>query len=236
MLQRLVASDRPRGLLRGTPGAVLSVTVHGLLIAGALAATRPGEAPPSIPPVLEDTVTWALPPTRKASDPSDVSLSRIPVLGTGSLDGLPEIIGMPAEVSSGIPAPDAAPGFGRGATGGSPTAPWPWATAAGDATAVVAYAVADEAPVLLTRPVLEYPATLRQAGIEDTVMIEVIIDAEGIPEPASFRIVSIRYAGFEAAARRVVLGARYRPGRWRGRPVRILIRQPVAFRLGGVGG
>jgi TonB family protein len=235
MLQRLVASDGPRGLLRGTPGAVLSVTVHGLLIAGAVAATRPGEARPSIPPVLEDTVTWALPPTRKASDRSDVSLPRMPVLGTGSLDGLPGIIGMPAEVSSGIPAPDAAPGFGRPGTGASPTA-WPWATGTGDATAVVAYAVADEAPVLLTRPVLEYPATLRQAGIEDTVMIEVIVDAEGIPEPASFRIVSIRYAGFEAAARRVVLGARYRPGRWRGRPVRILIRQPVAFRLGGVGG
>ena len=92
-------------------------------------------------------------------------------------------------------------------------------------------ATVDEPPVVLTHPVLEYPALLRDAGIEGLVIFEVIIDSTGVPEPASLRVIEASHRGFVAAAARVVLGARFRPGRMWGQPVRVLIRQPIMFRL-----
>jgi hypothetical protein len=47
MLDRLVASDRRGRTLRDTPSAALSVVVHGVLVAAAVAATR--ALPPSGP-------------------------------------------------------------------------------------------------------------------------------------------------------------------------------------------
>lgn len=212
MLQRLVASERPRGFFRGAPGAVMSAAVHGLLIAGAVTATRHDPGMPVATPLIRDPMPWVLEPTSEAPPESPPDMPAWPVLDPASADGMADqLIAVPTAVPTG----------------------WPWATMAGDASTVVRSALADVPPELLTRPALEYPAALRAAGIEGTVVIEVIVDATGVPEAESFRVVSSAHPGFEAAARRVVLGARFRPGRWRGRPVRVLIRQPVEFRLTG---
>jgi protein TonB len=231
MLERLVASDRPPGMLRRTPGAALSATVHGLLIAGAVVVTRP--APPPPPATVGDTIPWVLPPTDEPSDQSGPGVGDVPVIEGRGLDGLGDlIIGVPVDVPVGIPAPDAGPAFRRGAPDGARTSPWPWATTPGaGASAVMHATVADEAPLLLTSPAPVYPATLREAGRQGTVLIEIVVDQEGRPEVETLRVLTSNHPLFEAAARRVVLGARYRPGRWRGRPVRVLIRQPVEFRL-----
>jgi TonB family protein len=63
------------------------------------------------------------------------------------------------------------------------------------------------------------------------VVVEIVVDDQGRPEAGSLRVVSSAHPMFEAEARRVVLATRYRPGRWQGHPVRVLILQPVAFRL-----
>jgi TonB family protein len=89
----------------------------------------------------------------------------------------------------------------------------------------------DEPPYLLTRPALEYPGLLRAAGVDGLVILEVVIDSTGVPEAATLRVLEATHQGFVAAATRVVLGARFRPGRAHGRPVRVLIRQPISFRL-----
>jgi TonB family protein len=231
MLKRLVASDRPRNLFRSTPGAAVSLTVHGLLVAGAVVATRAGVPAPGVP-ALTDTTALFLPESAEPRrDPGQPQLE-IPVIDGRDLAGLAKgMIEVPVDVPNGISPPDAGPVFGFRVSGHPRAVPWPWATGGGDPAGVVHATVADEAPMLLTSPEPHYPHILRAAGIEGTVVFELIVDTTGLPEAESVRVVSSPHAQFEAAARRVVLGARYRPGRWRGRPVRVLIRQPVEFRL-----
>lgn len=230
MLDRLVASARPRGLFRGTPGALLSAAVHGLVIAGAVAATRPAADP--APTRSSDSLYWMVLPTASPPTGAEQAGPGSPLPGIPITDGLPnDLRRIPATFSpDGIPDPDGGLAVGLGARGPSPTLGWPFGGGSGP-HGVVTAAVADEPPVLLTHPELDYPASLRAAGIEGTVLIEVIVDATGVPEAGSFRVVSSSHPGFEAPARSVVLSARFRPGRWGGRPVRVLIRQPVEFRL-----
>jgi protein TonB len=88
----------------------------------------------------------------------------------------------------------------------------------------------DEPPLLLAGPPLQYPNLLRYAGIEGRVLVRAIIDSSGHAEPASVQVIASPHPGFNQAARNVVLGARFRHGRFRGRAVRVLIEFPVEFR------
>jgi protein TonB len=79
-------------------------------------------------------------------------------------------------------------------------------------------------------PILpDYPDLLRQAGIEGTVLIEVIIDTTGHSEPASLKVVNSTNRAFELAAKEAVLKSLYRPGRVRGQAVRVLVQVPINF-------
>src|SRR5262249_14512041 len=80
----------------------------------------------------------------------------------------------------------------------------------------------DERPEVLRGFQPEFPDLLRQAGIEGTVIIEVVIDTLGQAEPASVRIVQSSNRAFDISAREAVLRTVYRPGRVRGRAVRVL--------------
>jgi TonB family protein len=91
----------------------------------------------------------------------------------------------------------------------------------------------DERPVFLAGPPLQYPSLLRQAGIQGRVLVRAIIDTTGRAEPASVQVVESPHPGFNQAARNLVLQARFRSGRVRGRAVRVLITFPVDFRTGG---
>jgi len=234
MLDHLVASGRRGRTLRDTPSAALSVVVHGMLIAGAVAASRalPPSAPVTPPSGGEPLMYLAPDPVRTQRSGGDPA--PFPVLDLRTvvaIDG--DVIAVPLTVPDGIPDPGVA--FRPRGYPGTPPGTTPWVFGggggAGGPPSVISVDVADERPYLLTRPRLEYPSLLRAAGVEGVVMVEVIVDTTGAPEAGSLHVVSSTHAGFEAAARRVVLGARFRPGRWRGRPVRVLIRQPVEFRL-----
>jgi len=90
---------------------------------------------------------------------------------------------------------------------------------------------ADEPPVLLSHPAPQYPAVLRQAGIEGRVLVEAVLDADGRVERESLRVVSSAHRLFAAEAERVVLASRYRPARVAGRAVRVRVAVPVNFAL-----
>lgn len=92
-------------------------------------------------------------------------------------------------------------------------------------------AVVDEKPSLVSPPQLDYPDLLRQAGIEGTVLIEVIIDTTGHAEPASLRVAQSSNRAFEMSARDAVLKSLYRPGRVRGQAVRVLVQVPINFNI-----
>jgi len=92
-------------------------------------------------------------------------------------------------------------------------------------------AVVDEKPSLVSPPQLDYPDLLRQAGIEGSVLVEVIIDTTGHAEPPSLRIVQSSNRAFEVSARDAVLKSLYRPGRVRGQAVRVLVQVPINFSI-----
>ncbi|HEY2804232.1 MAG TPA: energy transducer TonB [Gemmatimonadales bacterium] len=91
--------------------------------------------------------------------------------------------------------------------------------------------VLDDPPEVLSTPPVHYPPLLREAGIEGSVLLEFVVDTTGRVEPATIRIISSTQALFEAPAREAVTKSVYRPGRWRGEPVRALALERVAFTI-----
>jgi TonB family protein len=89
----------------------------------------------------------------------------------------------------------------------------------------------DERPVFLSGPPLQYPALLRQAGIQGTVLVRAIIDTTGRAEPASVRVIESPHPGFDQAARNFVLHARILPRRVHGRAVRTEMTFPITFSM-----
>jgi len=233
MLDCLVASRPARSRAGTALSAVVATLLHGGLVAAAVAATWPTPRPDA-PPLISLAEPYYAPAprrttTRGGAPPGparptwigpvvDASGVRIPEFTVPDLpmDGLIQGSGVPFGTEiAGPPDPFGA----RGEPGGGP-----------DGTAYSALTV-DEPPHLLTLPALEYPALLRTAGLDGLVVIEVVIDSAGRPEPATLRVVEASHRGFVPEAVRVVTGARFRPGRVRGQAVRVLIRQPIAFRL-----
>jgi outer membrane biosynthesis protein TonB len=100
-----------------------------------------------------------------------------------------------------------------------------------DLQQVFVEAVVDEPPLRLSSPPLEYPPLLRDAGIQGQVIFEVVIGIDGHPETETLRIIESSNQAFERPARALVLGSVYRPGRMRGQPVRVLVRQPIIFSI-----
>ena len=86
-------------------------------------------------------------------------------------------------------------------------------------------------PELLSTPKLQYPEGLRQDAIEGDVWLEFIVDTIGRAEPQTLKVLMADDPLFEAEAKRVILGARFKPARVDGKPVRVLVVQPVSFTL-----
>lgn len=233
MLDRLVAS-RPARTREGTAtSAVVAVLLHGGLVTAAILATWPAPRQVAQTIILDEAPLYA-PPSGAASR------------NRGAVPALPRHWQTPDPRSFSVPTPDVGPlpplgiresrwngsragdlesgGVGSVLSGGAAPAGAPDGT-------VYWEGVVDEPPVLLTHPALEYPALQRAAGLEGVVVFEVVIDSTGIPEPASLRVIEASHRGFVAPASHVVLGARFRPGRVRGRPVRVLVRQPISFQI-----
>ena len=77
----------------------------------------------------------------------------------------------------------------------------------------------------------EYPAMLRNLGVEAVVPVRYVIDTTGRVEPRSITFEGGTDALFEMAVRRALLASRFEPARTRDRVVRMLVRQDFAFRL-----
>ncbi len=109
-------------------------------------------------------------------------------------------------------------GCAQAANDGAVVVYWKWLK-----RGVPAEAVADERPVFLSASPQQYPALLRQAGIQGRVVVRALIDSAGRAEPASVQVIETPHPGFEQAARTIVLEARFRDARAHGRPVRVVI-------------
>ena len=85
--------------------------------------------------------------------------------------------------------------------------------------------------MLLTR----YPASLRDVGVEGSVVVEFVVDTSGLVEPGSASIVSSSHALFAGAALELVKHARFSPGRTtvdgKMETVPVLVRVPLRWSL-----
>jgi TonB family protein len=101
----------------------------------------------------------------------------------------------------------------------------------GDPGGLVAASLVQEAPVLLSAPPPVYPPALRDAGIEGTVVLRLVVDTLGRVEPGTIYVVRGDHPGLVGSAARSLRLARFRPARMYGRAVRVLVDVPVRFRL-----
>jgi len=83
----------------------------------------------------------------------------------------------------------------------------------------------DERPEIVLTPPLRYPA----GGSDGVVVVRVVIDSAGNPEPATALVVQGSDSVLAAAARALVLKTLFRPARVRGRVVQALVEVPVEF-------
>jgi len=76
-----------------------------------------------------------------------------------------------------------------------------------------------------------YPAELRAAQIEGTVLARFVVDSVGHAESASIEFPEATHPRFAEAVRQSLLHSRYLPAMLQGRPVRQLVEQRFAFTL-----
>jgi periplasmic protein TonB len=219
MFQGLIASQS-RATQGGPSGAgLIALLGHGALVAAAILGTLRPTAPPAAIRVVP--VTWPAP-----AEPNAPPLrTRVPAPGAPALDPTP----VPVQVPLGLPPispsrpfdptewlrePHAVVGVSRTTAG---EGIWP-------------AAVVEEPPVLLAGRAPSYPDALRAAGIAGRVVVQAVIDTLGRAEPG-LTVIESAHTGFEAAALEYVRRAVFRAARVQGRPVRVLIRLPVDFRL-----
>jgi len=238
-LTHLVHSKPETGHLKNrAPHAAVAVGIHAAVIVLAVVLTLPR---PERPSVRTDTTAVYLVPPRDVA-PELVTLAPALLEGLANIKGFQVVapaVTVPVDLESNQSTAQfdprsfagserGLPGFaeGLGATNGEEYGPdHIWAAASN----------LDEVPELISSPPLEYPDGLRDRGIEGHVVIRFVLDSLGVPEKETIEIVEATHTGFVESAKSIVRNSRYRPGRVRGRPVRVWSVVTINFDLGGAG-
>lgn len=164
-----------------------------------------------------------------------VALARLlPPVAQPSFHGAPNLAsGLIAPVPAPIPSPifyDGALGPDSGVSAGGP------ATGDGRREApsgpaeerATPFGVVDVQPEPIDSPRPEYPDWAREAGIQGTVLLHVLVGTDGRVK----RVVVIRgVRGLDEDASKMVKGWMFRPALSNGNPVEVWVEVPVAFRL-----
>jgi TonB family protein len=189
---------------------VVAVAIHAVAIIAAVTLTLP---PAEDPSGRTDTTTVFLTFPRRDVEPELVRLAPTPVDVPDGLDLEAPTTRFDPRDFSGIGREGATfAGAVGGLSDGEERGPdHIWASAA----------VLDEAPELISSPPLEYPNRLRDRNIEGHVTIRFVIDTLGLAEHETIEIVEASHDGFIESATNIVRKSRYRPGRVRGRAVRV---------------
>lgn len=89
----------------------------------------------------------------------------------------------------------------------------------------------DSRPEILHCPTPAYPDSLRKAGVQGRVTLEMIIDTLGRPEPGAVRALTSPHDLMSTAAVSAMLACQFAPARIRGRAVRVLVTIPLDFTI-----
>lgn len=76
---------------------------------------------------------------------------------------------------------------------------------------------------------VEYPAMAREAGLEGTVVVVIVIDEKGVPQ--DFNVLKSIHPLLDEASTSALSKIRFTPGRQRGKAVRVKMAIPIRFKL-----
>ena len=222
MFDVLIESGRKRDKKIFRTGFI-SLMVHTALIAGAVYATlQAGQADHAVR--VDTTVVFIdQQQQQKPPEPQPVQLD-VPLKGF-------QTVVAPEVIPTNIPPVNLTEHFdpkdysGTGVEGGLATGLVP------SGNDVFMESIVEEKPSILSGPQLVYPDLLRQAGIQGRVIVQVIVDTTGRAEPSSVKVLQSPNPGFDQPAKNYVLKALYRPARVHGRAVRVLVNQPIDFKV-----
>ncbi len=236
MFDNLILSDPKNKAGRGVPGTATSMILHVVLIWAAVVVTsRAGEI---IQEVASDTTMVFL--TQQENEPEpEPELDEPPPQQIVNLNPPPkgfQTLSAPIDIPTDIPPIDLSERFdprdfsGVGVEGGVFSGVV-GGTGPVDLTQTFLEAAVDEPPERISGPNPRYPEMLRQAGVEGSVILSFVIDTAGRVEASSVEIIQSTNRAFEGPARDVIVRSRYRPGRVRGTPVRVLVQQSISFTI-----
>jgi len=94
---------------------------------------------------------------------------------------------------------------------------------------VYALSEVDERPEIVLAPPLRYPDDPHLAGVDGVVVVRLVIDTAGNPEPATAQVVQTDDSALGRAGEALALKTLFRPARVRGRVVQVLVDLPVEF-------
>jgi protein TonB len=222
------------GRQRRSGGAMMSILLHGAIIAGAvLATTRASNAKPSNP-VASEPVHWAeTPPTRARPEatthvatkqiyvPKDAVVIIPPVKVSKTLP----------PITTGLVVDNASKFFIVGALTTHDSLLAARSSSIADPTAILSGSDVERVAILQNDVRPAYPEALRLAGISGRVVVRFVVDTLGQVEHESVVVRESSHARFENAVRDVLPRMRFTPAKIGNRPVRMTVEMPFEFAI-----
>ena len=208
---------------------ILSVVLHVVLIAGAVAATK-GAAEVVRERIMDTTLVFLEPP--KAAPPPEAPPPDAIVSANPPPKGFQTVVAI-KDIPTEIPPINLNERFdpkdftGTGVAGGVAVGV---VGGTGPVTGeTYLEAQVDDPPEMITAGPRRYPPVLERAGIGGRVVAQFIVDTTGHPESSGFKIISTTNPAFNEPARETIMKSVFRPGRVRGQAVRVQVQQAVSF-------
>jgi TonB family protein len=210
---------------------ILSLLLHGLIIVGAVKATQ-GVAE-SIKNRPVDTTMVFLKPPEPPKPPPEQTPPDVIVAANPPPKGFQTVVA-PTDIPKDIPPIDLNEKpfdpkdfTGKGVEGGKGTGIEATGPVSGE---VFLEAQLDDPVQVISQPQPRYPPVLASAGITGRVEMQFIVDTTGHVEATSFKVTKTTHPAFSEPAREAILKSVFKPAKFKGRPVRQLVQQAVAFK------
>jgi protein TonB len=247
---KVLSGEKKRRVI--SPATIVASVAAHLLLLGGLVYASTGDIEVvdvvcldcELPPLVEEPPATPPPPVVEQPDPPaqpDEPDEPVETPPPGNQEEIPDV----REPSEGIrpEEPGAEPvdvtrhtGVGEpGDIPGPVTAdPRPPAGNGESGARVYDLAVVEERPVLdrsgLSRALeRNYPAVLRDSRVNGRVIIELVVDEDGLPIPGSARVIEASHPAFGEATLRVAERFRFRPAKIDGTPVPVVVTIPILW-------
>ncbi len=208
---------------------VVSLVLHGLLITGAVMATK--GAAEVVKERLQDTTLVFLEPP-KAPPPPETPPPDAIVSANPPPKGFQTVVAV-QDIPTEIPPVNLNERFdpkdftGTGVQGGVAVGV---VGGSGPVTGeTFLEAQVDDPPQLISAGPRRYPPVLERAGVGGRVVAQFVIDTTGHPEMPGFKILSSTNPAFNEPAKEMIMKSVFRPGKVRGQAVRVQVQQAVSF-------